>query len=145
MTKGQLPIHNTHQPINICIPLRVQRRGEHSERGGLSEEMSFNHTVEEPLAAIRTGVSQWWDLPQHKQTCWPLAWSHCDIYTRNYSPAWWMKRDGKSDRWDGGREREQQRQMEETKRKKGKMGWQQLNDQVMRGGLGRRRIRLSGT
>ena len=99
--------------------------------------MSFNQTIEEPLAAIRTGVSQWWDLPQHKQTCWPLAWSHHDIYKRNYSLAWWIKRDGKEEAV-GGLEGEKEIKMdEETKRKERKIGCQQLrrgeeSDQVGR-------------
>lgn len=98
---------------------RYRGEGAHRVRW-VTQKISLNQTVEEPLSGIRTGVSQWWDLPQHKQTRWPFAWSHPDIYNRYYSLAWWMKCDGKRNQWNGGRGRK--RPMKETKRSKREIG-----------------------
>lgn len=50
--------HSKYQAPSKIPSREVQRGGERHREREVSEEMSFNQTVEEPLAAIRTGVSQ---------------------------------------------------------------------------------------
>lgn len=55
LSKGDLHLQNTHHPVNT---LQRGTQGREHRETEWSAKMSFNQTIEEPLAAIRTGVSQ---------------------------------------------------------------------------------------